>query len=240
MCELLALSFESAVKPAEWFSALIPRAVKHPHGWGIAYADGEEIRIEREPVNAASSPRAAEIAADQTLSTPMFVGHIRDASCGVVALKNTHPFRSKVRESDLVLAHNGTLDRDKLLGEFSSPPYPAGETDSELALLWLKQELEQAGQSLNDFEAVHRLCGRLNRFGKLNLILTDGVNVLIYRDHQGRRNLHYKKVQTHPEGYVIATEPLDDQGLWETVPPGALLAFSGGRLLFESPRGEMT
>ena len=65
---------------------------------------------------------------------PLFIGHVRAASCGDVNLPNTHPFTRRIKGSDFVFAHNGTLDTRRLKPRVAADFPVEGSTDSEVAM----------------------------------------------------------------------------------------------------------
>src|SRR5581483_11165716 len=75
----------------------------HQDGWGIGYyVDGQPRRV-RSAKAALGDPQYKEKA--ESLASSTLLGHVRRASAGSVAVRNSHPF---VR-GRWMFAHNGTL-----------------------------------------------------------------------------------------------------------------------------------
>ncbi len=111
MCELFAMS---SSHPATVSCSLREFArhggltADHVDGWGIAYAEDRAVRIFRDVDAAAESPylrfvSALEVRSDTVLS------HIRKATQGEIALRNTQPFARELGGRVHLFAHNGDL-----------------------------------------------------------------------------------------------------------------------------------
>src|SRR5438105_385734 len=113
MCRLFALRARQPL-PVKEALVLAPRSLlhqsccdaqkeKHDNGWGIGYfTDGQVHRV-RSPLAADQDPRYRELAA--TLVSATVLAHVRQASVGSVAERNSHPFL----HGNWLFAHNGTL-----------------------------------------------------------------------------------------------------------------------------------
>ena len=116
------------------FSGLIRRAGAtgpHADGWGVAFHDGADCRVFRDPEPGAHSPLAAFLR-QHPIKSRIAVSHIRRANRGRVAAANTHPFMRELWGRWWVFAHNGQLRgvKQRPLGHYR----PIGTTDSEHAL----------------------------------------------------------------------------------------------------------
>ncbi|KAA6186273.1 class II glutamine amidotransferase [Thiohalocapsa marina] len=144
MCELFALS--SRVPATLGFS--LERLARrggadgpHRDGWGLAFYEGPDCLLLREP-HAASHSALMRFMEQQGLRTRMAVSHIRLATFGDRALRNTQPFARELAGRMHVFAHNG--DFPALL----DAPWPVearfrpiGDSDSELAFCGLLAQL---------------------------------------------------------------------------------------------------
>ena len=142
MCELFALSSQLPTRVTfslEEFSRHGAINSKLADGWGLAFYDGSDAQIFREPRPAASSEWMQFI-----LSHPHYshcvMSHIRHATEGSIALRNTQPFSRVLKGRRHVFCHNGDLadiQKTVKLGRFS----PIGETDSEYGFCQLMDRL---------------------------------------------------------------------------------------------------
>ena len=134
---------------------------------------------------------------------PIFIGHVRFASCGDVNLENTHPFTRRVNGSDFVFAHNGTLDKSRL-ATHGSAGFPAeGSTDSELAMCVLLSWMARERFDNGDYALVEQFLRELNDAGKLNLLFSDGKRLYCYHDTGGYNGLCW----THREAPFLPSLP---------------------------------
>ncbi|HUO82414.1 MAG TPA: class II glutamine amidotransferase [Gammaproteobacteria bacterium] len=104
----------------------------NPDGWGVGYwLDGRSWCL-RQAHPASESPRFRKKAG--MIKGQTVLGHVRRATAGEPALRNTHPFR----HGDAMLVHNGHLGafaaiRPRMLAAMSDAQRTAlrGDTDSE-------------------------------------------------------------------------------------------------------------
>src|SRR4051794_489762 len=76
----------------ESFVAFAQLSRIHADGWGLAYAAGDELEVERSTTNASADPAFAAVATDAVARAGL--AHLRWASPGLpVELCNAHPFR---------------------------------------------------------------------------------------------------------------------------------------------------
>lgn len=144
MCELLAMSSRI---PAT-VGITLERLARHGglqglnrDGWGVAFYEGRDAFVLREPRAAAQSALARYIE-HSTPPSELVISHIRHATRGVPALQNTQPFRREMGGRVHIFAHNGDLlgIEDKI-GALPVWLRPVGETDSELAFCELLHRL---------------------------------------------------------------------------------------------------
>jgi glutamine amidotransferase len=102
-------------------------------GWGLAFYDGFDVRIVREPEPARDSVWLPFIE-QRRVPSALVVSHIRHATQGRVALANTQPFVREFGGRMHCFAHNGKLANVEAQhsGELHWF-HPIGETDSEVA-----------------------------------------------------------------------------------------------------------
>jgi len=249
MCELLGLAFNQPVLPSFSFRGFRHRSDSNPDGWGlVAFPDGSAQTF-KEPLRALESQLAEFVRDYDGIRSRIFIGHVRYGTVGGGSLADTHPFCRELRGRHVVLAHNGTLRKDQLMGHLTGRFTPVGETDSELALCALLSWMVEEGVELTDYEDIESWLRELNQFGKMNLLFSDGERLYAYRDANGHRRLcfthrkaPYDRVSLADEdwevdlseekspdqsGYIIATEPLTDE-TWTDLDPGGLCVYEKG------------
>jgi len=273
MCELLGISCSAKIRPIHYFNAFRQRGKAfaegggNPDGWGIAFYPGGKAAAQlfKEALPAASSRLAKFVFLKyEHLRSKIFVAHVRKASRGIVAYRNTHPFCREVMGRDYAFAHNGTIRNSRrfALGRFR----PVGGTDSERLFCYLLNYIEErciSGWTEEDFIDLWKILIGINRRptmdqerpNKLNMLLSDGETLISYTDLYGRGTLHMVTLPAReevlsdgsvpgacPQGNempeksigIIATEPLDDDLGWEARQPGELCALRNGEVIFSS------
>jgi glutamine amidotransferase len=242
------------VTPGLSFRGFRRRAARNPHGWGLAAIGRRRATIAKEPLNAERSAASAAIAAGRDLAAPVFIGHVRAASCGGVSLENTHPFTRRINGSDFVFAHNGTLDTSRFRTRTRGPFDAEGDTDSEAAMCALLNWMRHDGVSFDDHALIEEFLRAMNVAGDLNLLFADGRQLFCYHDHHGYNGLcwthrrpPFGRVSLRDEdweadlgavkcgsqqGYVIASRRLTDGETWEECRPGGLMVFRDGAIVY--------
>ena len=262
MCELLALSFNTPVNFRLSIKVFRRRGVENPHGWGITFYPDKAALVVKEAAPSVSSSLLDFLSSYGRIRSRIFIAHVRRASAGSVAYRNTHSFLRELNGREYVFAHNGTLrGLERLeLGRFR----PVGETDSEYAFCYLLAEIERRGVDRwrrEDFEWLHCKLRGLNELGTLNCLLSDGEYLFAYHDINGYNGLHYvwratpfPKVKLADEdlevdlqelkepgerGYVIATRPLTSED-WLSFTLGELVVFKDGMIVYRSSMPELS
>jgi predicted glutamine amidotransferase len=256
MCELLGLAFNRPVSPGLSFRGFRHRGRRNPDGWGLAAIEAKKTTIVKEPISAEESDTAAMLPDRDSLHAPIFIGHVRAASCGSVSPANTHPFTRAFGGTTFTFAHNGTLDAGRLEKKVGPDFTPEGQTDSELAmgalLTWLHRG--QGAGCLSDYTSIEEFLRDLNNLGNLNLLFSDGQRLYCYHDagaYNGlawtRRESPFCRVSLRDEdweadlaeekepdqrGYVLASRPLTDGEGWTKCRPGRLLVIERGTAVF--------
>ena len=94
MCELFCLSSRLPTSVTFSLRKFADRGGLGSHnvdGWGVAFHDGREARLYKEPEPAGDSPWLAFIQ-ERRLPTRLLISHIRHATRGALSLANTQPF----------------------------------------------------------------------------------------------------------------------------------------------------
>ena len=111
MCELLAMSTHHTAQLTVSLEALAGHsgpAGGTRDGWGVAYFQGRDVALFREPSAASDSPLVRWLGQSGPATT-LVIAHIRRATLGTVALSNTQPFVRELGGRAHVFAHNGHL-----------------------------------------------------------------------------------------------------------------------------------
>jgi len=133
MCQLFALSSDrptNATFSLGVFGERGGRMGPHKDGWGIAFKEGRDFRLIKEPTPAADSACLSFLEAHEFRSE-IVLSHIRLASVPRVdSYTNTHPFARELYGACHVFAHNGDMP-DILRNIVFAPTwnFPLGQTD---------------------------------------------------------------------------------------------------------------
>lgn len=211
MPNLFAMSFEGELAPS--FELLcLQKGQKLPDGWGIGYYPGGEASapVLKEAAPPEGSIRSELIKAWEHLDSSLFLLHIRKATWGRNCDANTQPFKRTFGGRDWLMAHGGSLKRRFAL---SAPNFfePVGGTDSELVFCELLNRAVTYGQkSLGDIppEVLRQWLVEINDHGSLSLVMTDGRDLVVYRDKRGETELHLWQVLPPYQELAVGDEDL--------------------------------
>ncbi len=253
MCRLFGLYANRLVdvyfsfyrSPKESFVRL---SYDNPSGWGVAWFNGREWHIYKEPRPLYSSTKAKEHI-KKNVHGKIIVSHIRLASVGSESLENTHPWLYR----GWVFAHNGTINRKALL-KLLRREYQdfEGDTDSEAFFHLIIQEIEDLGGPVEGImSAVKKIVNRGIVFSSLNFIASDGERLYALRYATKRlsyytlyylerpregfelrklsketRQLILTKLAHGEKAVVIASEPMSDEPYWKPIPNKHLVIIS--------------
>ncbi len=183
MCELLAVSSSQPTRLTFCLQALAARGslTSSTHdGWGVAFYQGPDVALFREPAAAADSALVRYLES-QGPATGLAVSHIRHATRGEVSLANTQPFVRELGGRTHVFAHNGDLPGIYRSEALALGPYrPVGQTDSEHAFCALLSRLGALWQAQDPPTLDARLsvltmfAAELRALGPANFLYADG------------------------------------------------------------------
>jgi predicted glutamine amidotransferase len=193
MCELFAMSSRAPATVSlslEEFARHGGGSGPHRDGWGIAWYDELDARLVREPFAAANSV-CVKLLQRHPFESQLVISHVRFATQGSLALKNTQPFARELRGRMHVFAHNGDLSgvrsRPELaLGSF----WPVGDTDSEHAFCALLERMRglwrapEPPPSEARLQIVAKFAADIRPLGPANFIYSDGELLFVHRDRR--------------------------------------------------------
>lgn len=234
MCELLALSTSHPGRLTFSLHSLASHGAMDGaayDGWGVAFYQGADVALFREPSAAADSALVHHLESHGP-STNLAISHIRHATQGIVGLSNTQPFIRELGGNMHVFAHNGDLPGIAHSAVLAASNHkPVGQTDSELAFCALLTRLRPLWERADPPSVAARLAvlsafaADLRELGPANFLYADG-DVLFAHSH--------KRIQR-------ATGRIGAPGLWSLqrqCPPsehtsaqldGVTLTGGGGR-----------
>jgi transglutaminase-like putative cysteine protease/predicted glutamine amidotransferase len=175
--------------------------------------------------------------------------------------KNIPPFLRSYGGRQYVFIFSGNLKGDfkTALSLGGDPSFePLGSSATEHAFCWLLHQLflKQA-RRLSDvpWTDLQNWLGEVNNLGEINCVLSDGKNLLAYRDREGRGGLYgLRRIPPHPPGhlesekltmdlenamdanrtvYLFSSSPLSNEN-WQALEPGGLRVVRRSRLLYDS------
>ena len=252
MCQLLGMNCNVPTDICFSFTGFQARGGAtdvHSDGWGIAFFEGRGTRLFLDHQPSCQSP-VAELVRAYPIRSKNVVAHIRKATQGAIGLENTHPFIRELWGRYWIFAHNGNLldFAPELDGSF----LPVGLTDSERAFCWILQQLRRrfghaAPERSALFAEIQALTVEIARHGEFNFLLSNGdclfahastrLTYIVRQAPFAEAHLNDQDVTvdfsalTTPEDRVavIATQPLTDNEVWQTMQPGTLWWFEEGQ-----------
>jgi predicted glutamine amidotransferase len=185
---LLAMCFEGELSPTFDLQCLQPGS-NHPDGWGLGYYPPGEpsVALLKEPAPTHASSQAEVLHRGEGFASSIFLLHLRTATWGALSDANTQPFARAWGGREWIFGHSGSLDSRPEL-----PPdslfEPIGATDSEVIFCDLLNRFAQRKwRSLGEADPAVLVdwLGTINSLGTLNIVLSDGQDVVAYADkHQ--------------------------------------------------------
>lgn len=232
MCELYGINSAAPVRANECLRVFYRDSVEHPHGWGLAWREGDAAFLHKEPVRAIDSPALSRLLAEPICSAHL-LAHIRYATMGTMSCENSHPFlRDDLFGRQWVIAHNGTILDARLIDGYGA--LAAGDTDSEQVVIFLVDRLDELAQRTGApltfgerFVALSHAVEELSRANKLNLIIDDGEYSYV---HTNTLN-HTLFVRIEGDAAHFCTRPIEDGLGWEPLPQNRLIAYRDGRMV---------
>ena len=208
MCELLALSSSRPVNLTFSLETLAARggAAGSSHdGWGVAFYQGTDVALFREPAAAADSALVRFLETEGP-ATHLAISHIRHATQGGVSLANTQPFVRELGGRTHVFAHNGDLrgifgSEALALGSYR----PVGQTDSEHAFCVLLERMSELWKGSAPPTLETRLslltafAADLRALGPANFLYSDGDALFAH----GHRRMQITSRRADPPGLWI-------------------------------------
>jgi transglutaminase-like putative cysteine protease/predicted glutamine amidotransferase len=264
MSHLLSLSFDAPASPSITLTPADPLGAEAERkGWGFAWYPDQDLAavVVKDPNPVGETPMTRLLRDWDRFQGCSFVCHIRGAAQRATQM-DTHPFARSYARRDFVLVHTGDLDPRGLdaLDEGRAPLFePVGRTDSERLFCWLLGNLWELGaRSLAEagWPVVLEWLRSANALGTANIILSDGLDVVAYRDTNAfaglwtmRRRppndrtalvgeyLHLEldnPMDANRTALLVASEPLGAQADWHELPAGGMLVARRGSVEWAS------
>ena len=186
----------------------------NPHGWGVAWFDGTQWRIYKEPRPLYESDRARELV-ERVIRGRIIISHVRYATTGELKKENTHPWLYR----GWVFAHNGTIYERLRLWRLLRRGYRdlEGDTDSEVFFHLIVQEVDSLGDPMEGIvSAVKKIIDNGIGFSSLNFIASDGRRLYalryavtsldyytLYYIERPREGLELRKLSEEPRQLIL-------------------------------------
>lgn len=160
-------------------------------GWGVGYYEGTDVRLIKDATNANDSDWIPFLRNHEFRSHTV-VAHIRKATMGERAYRNTQPFIRELAGRMHLFAHNGWLPGIFDTPRFRSNRYfPVGETDSEQAFCALLHRMSDLWQRPGDIPSIEARLAIVSSFseelrslGPANFLYSDGDALFAHGDRR--------------------------------------------------------
>lgn len=231
MCEIFGASFERECCINDYLKIFYSHSNNHPHGWGLAHTDGQNLYIEKEPQQASKSYYLKNRLSMPIISKTV-LAHIRYATIGNIEYKNCHPYSKKDNcARRWTLIHNGTIFDYSPLNKFVK--VQNGDTDSERILLYIIEQVNNMQRILRKpldarerFSLLDSIVSDMSKGNKLNLLIFDGEYMYAHTNYCD--SLHYLEGEN---GIIFSTLPLTGAD-WQKLSMTTLYAYRDGKLCF--------
>lgn len=214
MCELIAISSQRSTQltlSLQTLSAHSGDTSTTRDGWGVAFYQGKDVALFREPMAASDSP-LVHFLQSQGLSTTLAISHIRHARRGALDLSDTQPFLRELAGREHVFAHNGNLPGIDSAESMAFDRYrPVGTTDSEHAFCALLERLHGLWKIASTPPTVQErrlvitaFAADLCKLDPANFIYADGEVLFAH----GNRRIQAATGRIAPPGLFLIVVPL--------------------------------
>lgn len=238
----------------------------HGDGWGIAVLQEGDAFVIREP-EAAHGSAWVRFFEERAMRCSTAIAHVRKATQGARALRNTQPFSRELGGRVHVFAHNGMLTGIEADPRFVTRRFRrVGDTDSEQAFCALLERLaplwEDGAPTAEERVGVLAAFAReLRTLGPANFLYADGDVVIAHGDrrhHPGGEirapGLHLlcRSCRAAEDAAPLAGVSLDrdarqdvvlvasvplSEERWEPLGEGDLVVLRAGRAVWRVPAG---
>jgi len=198
MCELFAMSSRYPTSVGFSLETLARRGGHdgpHKDGWGVAYFEDRDVFLLRESSPAAESGLVRFMEKNGPPSD-LVISHIRLATQGDPALRNTQPFQRELGGRAHVFAHNGDMPGIREKYQLKSHCHtPIGDTDSEYAFCCLLERLGKIWDPVSDrlpsvecrLAVIATFAAEFRPHGPFNFVYSDG-DALFIHSHRRKQN----------------------------------------------------
>lgn len=199
MCELFAMSSRYPTTVGFSLETLARRGGHdgpHKDGWGVAYFEDRDVFLLRES-SPASESGLVRFMEKNGPPSDLVISHIRLATQGGPALRNTQPFQRELGGRAHIFAHNGDLPGIRESSELETGHYlPVGDTDSEFAFCCLLERLsktwaDHSGETPSvdaRLEVIAAFAMSLRVLGAFNFVYSDGDALFVHAHRRKQAN----------------------------------------------------
>jgi predicted glutamine amidotransferase len=183
-------------------------------GWGLGWypPDDKGAAVLKDPTRASNNQMKELLSQWERFRSTIFVGHLRGAAMRI-AQEDTHPISRIYAGKEFLIVHNGQLSddfREKLSIEQCPEFQPVGMTDTEHVLCWILMRMRQGGFSSfkeTGYVQLHTWLSEVDELGSLNLMLSDGQDLILHQDRNGFHPLYYiRKKPPHAKTFIETSE----------------------------------
>jgi glutamine amidotransferase len=169
----------------------------HKDGWGVAFYEDTDVRLVKDASPAAESDWIGFLR-DHHLRSQIVIAHLRTATTGARAYRNTQPFVRELAGRMHVFAHNGWLREVRASSEFGLERFcPVGETDSEWAFCALLEKLADVWKHPGEVPSIDArmrviadFAQRLRPLGPANFLYSDSDTLFAHGDRRMSSDTH--------------------------------------------------
>jgi predicted glutamine amidotransferase len=198
----------------------------HDDGSGVAWLQPDGLHLEKRGASEAWGGSFQSVI--QSMRTTALIAHNRKASAGLeVNAHLSHPYRLQYQGEEIAFCHNGGIQT------FMTEAQERKTTDS---LVFFEHLIAQIGSlTIADIKGFLIRSSGEWQFSSLNGLLLTRESIFAWRCYQDVPNATWNRerycslyISESPERVCIASEPIDSQQEWESIPNRTLLRVVPG------------
>lgn len=200
--EQYALSFDGQASPVASIRGEVDgQASLLPTHWGVGWYPGNQrtVTAYRDGDLPEGTPLAGFLERLGGVRSSIFVGHVRSFQPRS-GEHDAQPFVKAYAGRQWVFSCAGDIGPDRvgdLRFEDEFEFAPVGTTPCEHAFSWLLASLRSRGAKTIEafgWDAMRELLGQVNAFGPASFVLSDGIDLIAYRDASERVPMHWSRL----------------------------------------------
>ncbi|MCX8175587.1 MAG: class II glutamine amidotransferase [Candidatus Micrarchaeota archaeon] len=232
MCDLFGMSTNEPDRATRSLPIFQKHGVENPHGWGIAYYNGNRAIIKKKAESAATSTEFADLI--QKAKSNVIISHVRFKTHGERCDENCHPFKQEFLGRDWIFAHNGMI----------SGIEHGNRTDSEAIFGFMIDKIHTYISQSSVFppsiylglkSAIKAVFAEFGRGITFNFLLSDGTILYAFNHYSTKPIYVLKREKDYGSAMLVSTQKLWEENVVKLRPDCLLIIEKGVPFLRSDP-----